>query len=54
MKKWRRPVRVGDKLEKLLAPIVKVIDETLDTNIKDCSACKKRKEWLNDLTKEDI
>lgn len=46
----RIKLQLGDRIEKMLAPIVRVIDDMLDTNIKDCSGCKRRKKWLNDLT----
>lgn len=42
--------QLGDKVEKALEPIVKVIDDKLGTNIKGCSGCQKRKQWLNQLT----
>ncbi len=51
---WSRPrMRLGDKVEKILKPVVEVIDNNLGTNLKECQGCKKRKEMLNKLD-EDI
>jgi hypothetical protein len=49
----KKRVRLGDSIEKVLAPIVRVLDDNLGTDFKNCSGCEKRKEWLNNLT-EDI
>lgn len=48
---WRRHSRrrLGDAVEKMLEPVVEVIDNKLGTNIKGCAGCQKRKEILNQL-----
>ena len=40
-------VKLGDKVASLAQPIAGAIDGALKTNIKGCSACKKRRAWLN-------
>lgn len=42
-----RKVRIGDRVEMVLKPIAQAIDSVAGTDIKNCSGCKKRKEWLN-------
>jgi len=49
---------LGDKVEIIAKPIARSIDlitsflpEKYKTDIVNCPACKKRKEFLNDLTK---
>lgn len=53
-KKWkpRFPwIKIGDAVETIAQPIAGTIDKLTGTELKECSACKKRKEWLNNLTK---
>jgi len=47
----RKRIRLGDAVEKVAQPIAGAIDKVVGTNIKECGGCKKRKEWLNNLTK---
>lgn len=44
-----RKIRLGDRVERIAQPIAKAIDKVAGTNIQGCGACKKRKEWLNNL-----
>lgn len=46
-----RPLGLGDRVEKIAKPIAKVIDKIAGTNIQECNACKKRKEYLNNKFK---
>ncbi len=39
---------LGDRVEKVAQPIAKVIDKIAGTNIQNCGACQKRKEYLNE------
>jgi len=39
--------KLGDKVHTVAQPIAGAIDKVLKTNIKGCSACKKRRAWLN-------
>ena len=53
-RKWtpRFPhIRLGDAVEKVAQPIAGAIDKATGTQLKECGGCKKRKEWLNGLTK---
>jgi hypothetical protein len=47
----RKRILLGDAVEKVAQPIAGAIDKVAGTNIKGCGGCKKRKEWLNNLTK---
>jgi len=47
----RKRVRLGRAVERVAQPIAGVIDKVAGTNLKECGGCKKRKEWLNNLTK---
>lgn len=38
---------LGDIVEKIAQPIAKAIDSVANTDIQNCGACKKRKEYLN-------
>ncbi len=42
---------VGDLIERIAKPIAGIIDSAFGTKISKCSGCKKRKRWLNRLTK---
>ena len=44
-------MRLGDAIEKVAQPIASAIDRATGTKLKECGACKKRKAWLNNLTK---
>lgn len=44
-----RPQGLGDRVEKIAQPIAKIIDRVAGTNIQGCGACKKRKEYLNNI-----
>jgi len=43
-----RPQGLGDRVEKVAQPIAKIIDKIAGTNIQNCGACQKRKEYLNE------
>ena len=44
-------LRLGDKAERIAKPIARGIDKVLHTDLENCGGCKKRKQWLNNLTK---
>ena len=52
--KWKRPrkINIGDMVEVIARPIAKTIDDVLGTNVSNCEGCQKRKEYLNNLTKD--
>lgn len=45
-------LRLGDKVHNTLSPIVKVLDKTLKTNLKNCMGCRNRRDWLNGVDNE--
>ena len=45
----KKPLGLGDQVEKIAQPIAKAIDKVAGTNIQGCGGCQKRKEWLNRL-----
>ena len=47
-------LRLGDKVHNTLSPIVKVLDKTLKTNLKNCNSCKQRQVWLNGMDNEKV
>jgi len=47
----RKRVSLGRAVERVAQPIAGVIDKVAGTNLKECGGCKKRKEWLNNLTR---
>lgn len=47
----RARLRLGDKIASVAQPIAKTIDKAIGTNIRNCKSCKKRREYLNNLTK---
>lgn len=47
----KKTVGLGDKVERIAKPIAKGIDRMLGTKIEHCKSCKKRKDYLNQLTK---
>lgn len=44
--KYRQP-RLGDRVEHILKPIAAFLDKHFGTNLAKCSACLRRKAWLN-------
>jgi hypothetical protein len=49
-KRWKRPRKrkgLGDRVEAFAQPIAKVIDALLGTDIRNCQACKRRRDDLN-------
>jgi hypothetical protein len=51
-KRWKTPktrVRLGDRVEAVLKPVVQIMDVVLGTHFEGCLPCQKRKEWLNEL-----
>jgi hypothetical protein len=53
-KKWNPHfpwIKIGDAVEVIAQPIAGTIDKLTGSKLKECSSCKKRKEWLNNLTK---
>ncbi len=44
---------LGDKVHAVAKPIAGAIDKALGTNIKECSACARRREKLNNLFNKD-
>lgn len=44
-------LRTGDRVASVAQPIAKAIDKITGSNIQHCKSCKKRREYLNNLTK---
>jgi len=42
---------LGDKVERIAKPIAVGIDRVFGTNVKNCEACKRRRDWLNKHSK---
>jgi hypothetical protein len=47
----RRGLRLGDKVASVAQPIARAIDKIAGTDIEHCGGCKKRRESLNNLTR---
>lgn len=47
----RSKIGLGDMVEKVAQPIAKAIDAVAGTKIAECGGCKKRKEFLNNISK---
>lgn len=41
--------RLGDRIERLLRPLVRCSDLWLGTRLAGCAGCARRKEWLNQV-----
>ena len=46
----KKKTKLGDIAEKVFKPIAKAIDKVAGTDLENCEGCKKRKEYLNNLT----
>lgn len=41
---------LGDVVERVAKPVVRLVDSVFGTDLENCGGCQKRKEFLNSLT----
>lgn len=44
-----RPLGLGDAVERVVQPLARLSDRVLKTKLAGCSACSRRRAWLNQV-----